>query len=166
LSENASVEFSKLLSAVQAKNYVAVKNLGDVFKKDYKNTPYALLASLELAKVAIIDKNMQEAEQQLLYIINKDKKAPLYHIAVLRLARLYRNNGEDDKALKLLDTNPDGFSALYSEIKGDIAIDKNDLSAAKKFYNQAQEEAPQSGATPWLQLKLENLSNIESNKDS
>lgn len=163
---DASNEFVKLLNATQAKDDAAIKNYGDTLQTKFKNTAYAELTALELAKVAVINKDFKAAEDQLLWMINKNKKGPLYHIAVIRLSRLYRNNGEYEKALQLLNNNPNGFSALYDEVKGDIYMDKNDLNAAKKLYSEALNAAPKSGATPWLQLKLEDLSNIDTNTES
>lgn len=161
--ENASLEFSKMFQSDVDKDYTSVKMYANKLKKDHKKSPYADLATMKLAKLAFDNNDIENAKEHLKWVIKKKSKGPLFHVALLRLARIHRNEGKYDEALKLLNKSPKGFASLYEEIKGDIFYDQGKLSKARESYSKALEFAPKSGTVPWLQLKLEDLAGIENN---
>lgn len=162
IAENASFKHTKMLGAFNDKDFDSAERLANDIMSNYKNTPYSGLAALKLAKNYMDNDEHDKAKQKLVWIVDNKSKGPVYHIAITRLARIYRSSGDLDKALELLDKNPNGFKALFDEIRGDIYLDKKDYANARKFYQQALDSAPKTGATPWLQLKLEDISGLDS----
>ena len=64
-----------------------------------------------------------------------------------------------DEALNLLKTVDDpNFAGSADEVKGDVYVVKKDFPAARKAYEQALKDAPDSQVLlPALQLKLSSL---------
>ena len=158
VAENASMKASMMFKEMRNKNYIETEVLAKSLMDDFSNTPYADMAALFMSKLSLQNDDFDQAKEYLLWIVDNRSKGPIYHTAVARLARLYRENKEYDKAIALLDKNRDAFISMYSEIKGDILFDQNKILDAKKSYEKSRLEAPKDGATPWLQLKNENLS--------
>jgi predicted negative regulator of RcsB-dependent stress response len=123
----------------------------------YSDTPYASLSALMLAKKQLQKGEMQQAIQQLEWVVNNASQEELTYIARLRLARVLMASNKNDKALELLGVDiPVSFTALYEELKGDIYVSKGELDQARVAYDKA---ILSSGAqsSKWLKLKRDDL---------
>jgi len=123
----------------------------------YSDTPYASLSALMLAKKQLQKGEMQQAMQQLEWVINNAQQTELIHIARLRLARVMLASGQTDKALEIINIDyPSSFAALYEELKGDIYVSRKELDQARVAYDKA---ILNSGIQPskWLKLKRNDL---------
>jgi len=127
---------------------------------DYGSTSYAFFAELMLAKQAVADNNLDEAETQLRSALEKSPQDEFKHIVRLRLARILIQNNKLDAAQKILDISNKGkFLASYEEARGDLLIAKGDKSAAKKAYEAAISASQQQEIDTILQMKLDETGN-------
>lgn len=121
----------------------------------YSKTPYAPLASLMLAKLAIEEGDLGSATKHLKFVINTDKKGLIHQIAKVRLARVFTEEKKYTEALDLLDekTVPESFLTLVEEARGDIFILQNRKDDARKAYQMAMKAAVPGTPIERLQLK-------------
>ncbi len=136
-------------SIVQAKKLLA----------HYRRTPYADMASLLLARDAVLKKDYPEAIKQLDTVMDRSKNASLREIARIRIARILLTEQKADEALALLKkTNDKNYIGLIDEVRGDAYLIKQDPNAARKAYQLALQELPNAEVTrPILEMKYANL---------
>lgn len=172
----ASVRYQQLLMMVQANERSpteaqlarasqSVENL----KADFGDTSYARFAALLLARLQVVDGDLQGAQEQLRWVLDQRNDAAIDQLAQLRLARVLFALGEDDEAMAIADLIEDknsdsAFAAGFYELQGDISSDRGDLDAARDFYRQALEQGGGAGgySNPMVRLKLESLAVSES----
>ncbi len=154
----ASNIYQSMLAAVQNENLDKVKALGIQLENCYKETPYAQLSALILAKIAVDEGNIQAAIVELRQVFCTCGQTLLSHVAKIRLARLLHAIGDNKTALKELEGSKNGYEALYEEVKGDIYLTLNQEDKAKKAYQNAVSISQGVNKLPWLQLKLLDLS--------
>tara|TARA_Y100001956_G_scaffold22634_1_gene22292 strand:- start:5485 stop:6135 length:651 start_codon:yes stop_codon:yes gene_type:complete len=120
-----------------------------------KDTQYAVLAALQLAKVQVEASNLDEALAQLEWAKTATKDEAVLAVINYRLARLKAEQGDFDAALSDLAAIADeSWAGRVAEQKGDILLRKGDTQAAYAAYTEAQ----QSGdASQTLQMKLDDL---------
>jgi len=130
----------------------------------YSDTPYASLSALMLAKKQLQKGEMQQAIQQLEWVVNNAQQPELTFIARLRLARVLMASKNNDKALELINIDfPVSFAALYEELKGDIYVSKGEVDQARVAYDKAiLSSAGQTGK--WLKLKRDDLGSVNLTK--
>ncbi len=129
---------------------------GQKLIQEYSNTPYALNASLLLAKRAIDNKDLKEAEKQLRWVLTQPVDDGVKSIATLRLARLLVEKADNKGALDLLakDTNA-AFTPSREELRGDISKTMGDLAGAQKAYQLAIKAlAERNEPRPLLEMKM------------
>lgn len=153
--EQAATEFSTVTATLTSKGLDAK---GDVesYIASHSGTTQALLAALQLAKVAADQGALDVAESQLaLVLAGADKNDPLASIARLQLARVELTGKKLDEALTTLNQAPfpAAFSAQASELAGDIQLLRGDRAAAHAAYSQAVEAAG-NNAAPTLREKM------------
>ena len=128
---------------------------------EYKDTPYAALAALIMARYEFEKGNPAEASSQLEWVINNADEIELKDIARLRLARIHLGNAEYDAAETLLGSeHPAAFDAAYEELKGDLFVMRGRLAEARIAYDKAI-DAMGNSTSAWLRLKRQDLGNIE-----
>lgn len=108
-------------------------------KVNYPSTVWAAQASLIIARKHMSDKNVQAAEDALSWAALNAADDGVKAVAGLRLASLYMDKGDFDKAIELLNkTVPADFQGLYSDRKGDVLLlqkkDEEAVSAYKSAY--------------------------------
>ena len=129
---------------------------GQKLIQEYTNTPYALNASLLLAKRAMDNKDLKEAEKQLRWVLTQPVDDGVKSIATLRLARLLVEKADNKGALDLLakDTNA-AFTPSREELRGDIFKAMGDVAGAQKAYQLAIKAlAERNEPRPLLEMKM------------
>ena len=123
---------------------------------EFKDTPYASLSALIVAKQQIATGQVEKAQQQYLWVIENAKQSELKYLAKVRLSRLLLTNKQYDKALELLnETYPESFKAMVMELKGDVLSTQGNKVQAKKAYLEALSYTKSSNR--WLQLKIDDI---------
>lgn len=125
----------------------------------YRRTPYADMASLLLARDAVLKNDYPEAIKQLDWVIDHSKNSSMREIARIRIARILLTEQKADEALELLKKiNDKNYIGLVDEVRGDAYIIKQDPNAARKAYQLALQELPNAEVTrPILEMKYANL---------
>lgn len=117
----------------------------DVLIKDYSNSEYAVLASLHMAKLQVDKGDAKAARAHLQWALDHAQGEGLKHTARLRLARLLVADGEIDAADKLIAGIADpSFTALYEELRGDIAQARGKFDEAHAAYVRALAAMPEN----------------------
>lgn len=134
-AEGASDLYQRMLQAFSApalspeQQEIALQ-LAAQLKADYSGSTYAQFASLQLARVAVMQNNLPEAQAELRWVLGKaDKGSDIARIAQLRLARVLAASGEADQALSILGQGGEGpYKASYAVARGDVllSLDRND----------------------------------------
>ncbi len=129
---------------------------------DYSNTGYVVMARMVLAYVETLDRNYDEAEQQLRLALDDTDNETIRQEINLRLARVYITNDKLSEAMSLLQTVPaESFSSQYHELKGDIYARQGDVDNARQSYQQAIDNAQSTAFdTSLLNLKINSLENL------
>lgn len=125
----------------------------------YRKTPYADMASLLLARNAVLNKDYPEATKQLNDVIDHSNNASLREMARIRLARILLAEKKPNEALALLKKMDDkNYLGLADEVRGDAYLIKQDPDAARKAYQLALQELPNAEVVrPILEMKYANL---------
>jgi predicted negative regulator of RcsB-dependent stress response len=114
-----------------------------------------------LAKIALDDDNLDQAEENLNWVITRSsswgaKFNPLQSIAKLRLARIYLEQDKADAVLNLLREEQTLTASLY-EIKGDAEKSLNQISEAKLSYLQSLELSNSQPIRSLISMKISDL---------
>lgn len=160
-SADASDRYQSVLSqAVSGKTDEFTSVQAELLRKDYADTPYAALASLAQAKYEHNSGNDEQALSHLDWAMKNAATPELEHIARLRMARILLALKRYDEAGSILEKSyPDGFTANYEELKGDLYIARGDIDQARVAYDRAI-SASTSGSR-WLRLKRRDLGESE-----
>lgn len=154
----ASQMYADLKKALEAAKPDEAAKIADKLQSDYASTPYATAAALRLAQVGVIDSKLDEAGARLDWVIKNGNDDGLKQLAKLRKARVLWQQGKADEAQKALDGDGGEFAALYSELRGDLALSQGDRSAARTHYEAAiKASTEQAPNRPLLQQKLDDL---------
>ena len=153
-TEAAALEYQKLLKTTDK---TQSDKLVSELQASYAKTPYAALASLEAAKVAAEQGDLEASAKALRWVMDNGKDPDLKLVTSLRLARVLLDQNKQDEALKLVDSvSSTAYESLKQELKGDIFVTKNQLNEAREAYKKAI-AANQAGGNELIQLKLDNL---------
>lgn len=118
-------ELNKSLASGSKENVVAVEKFADE-----TNNVYGVMADLELAKQAIAQNDLAQAEKNLLAASGKAKDGNMQALSNLRLARIQLAEDKTDVALKTLDlVKGKGWQVMVEDIRGDILAKKGILLA-------------------------------------
>ncbi|EGA67294.1 YfgM family protein [Vibrio brasiliensis] len=152
--EAASESYTKAVQTLAEKGASAEGDI-QAFIDANKETEYAVLAALQLAKVQVEAGNLDEALAQLEWAKSTTKDAAVSAVLNYRLARVKAEQGEFDAAVsELANITDQSWAGRVAELKGDILLRKGDAQGAYAAYTQAQ----QSGdASQTLQMKLDDL---------
>ncbi|MCB1649720.1 MAG: tetratricopeptide repeat protein [Pseudomonadales bacterium] len=131
-------------------------------KEEHGDSVYALYGALFGARLAVDDRDLDTAEQELQWLLDNARTGyfsptdeSLLITARLRLARVILSKGEAQRALDLLASfSPGAFEAEYAEIQGDAFYALERPVEARASYEQAL----QAGSTSeTLQMKLDDI---------
>lgn len=145
-SQNASLLYERMLGAAEAEQTEKAREHGRSLIGDYAGTPYAGLAGLYLARLAVDADKPEAAAGHLQWVMDNAAMEGIVHTARVRLARVRLAQGQPDAALALVQGEaPAGFAGVYAETRGDILADRGDTEGARTAYDQAlaaYEQAP------------------------
>ena len=118
---------------------------------------YTALAGMLVANVMVGQDRLEEAIPIYSEILNRRQLRSLWPVATLRLARVEFALGRTDAALDLLgNTPPEGFEAVWAELRGDLFVEQGELERARQAYRQAVEKITHDGGNARLvQMKLD-----------
>lgn len=152
-AEAAAVLYDRLL----AQQGDPAADAGRTLIEDYPATPYAGKAALFLAKMAFDDGDAAQAAAHLEWAIAEAADPADQRVARLRLARVELSRGELDRAESALSgMEPGGYESEYRELRGDIAMARNDPATARREYEAALAALPaQSGFADMLNRKID-----------
>ncbi len=161
-AENASTLYQQMLTALSledAQGAAPATELARTIKDEHRGSAYAQFAALHLARLAVNEGRLQDAEEELRWVLAKSTPGEdLHSIAQLRLARVMAAGGSVDPALELLVVSDGAYSAAYAMARGDILIaaDRN-AEALEAFEAAAAALDPELPMPPTLRDKLEFL---------
>jgi len=163
-SENASILYEQVLTGAQnpestADSISAQLTKVNQLEAEFKDTPYASLSALIVARQHMNAGEMAKAEKQYQWVIDNTRQDEMKYLAKIRLARLLSGNKEADRALAILsEAYPESFNAMVLELKGDVLLSQGHRDRAKAAYTQAQLSSSKPGR--WLKLKLDDLGGV------
>lgn len=130
---------------------------GKQFIAENKESSYATLTALTLAKKAATHKDWPEVEKFLTTAIETSKDEGIKAIATLRLARVQIQLDKVDAALATLNVPlPKAFKSSIEEIKGDAYLLQDKADLARISYQDAI-TATAGKVNESLQIKLDDL---------
>lgn len=131
--------------------------------KDYLKTPYGQIAGLTLARNAVAENHLSEAESYLDKTLHKSDIPSIRQIARLRLARVLIAEQKPTDAINVLaKVNDKSFDGLTNEIRGDAYLAVKDTVRARQSYQLALEELPNAEVIrPLLRMKYDNLATVD-----
>lgn len=158
LAEQASLQFEQLNQSVQAAAPAAVAQ-AEALITGYPDSPYALFAALDLAKVKFQQGDLAGARTELQWVLDNSDDPSLQQIARLRLARLLLDAGEIEQAASIVSQAPvDNFRGDYAELRGDIALQQGERAEARRAYGEALEYKVSNPAL--VQMKYDDLADV------
>ena len=154
--------------------------MADTLVKDFSGTPYAASGAMRAAEADVAGGKFEDAGARLqwvveyeshgspllglqsalhLHLIDHPRDPALASLARLRLAQVLFQQNKPDEALKQLDGDAGGYTALYDQLRGDIKLFQGNRAAARAAYQQAlQALSPdEAAAHDGLQRKLDDL---------
>ena len=135
-------------------------NLGAYEKltEDFANNSYTDQASLLMVKNLFDEGNYAEA-LKLIEPLTKHSNIMITSSAILRLASIYLQTSQHDKALELLQSYSDeSFGGLVHNLMGDIYLDIGNKSEAQEHFNKALVAVTEnSNLGQLIQIKLDDL---------
>ncbi len=154
-AEQASQAYEAFLAVAEKPNADLARQQGQAVLTDFPKSPYAALAALRLAKLAMDGGDAATAMQRLEWVIASAKLDEIKDIARLRLARVQLAAGQLAEAGKSLDSVATGsLNAEREELRGDVYLAGNDPAKARTAYAAA---LAAGGSQGLLQLKIDNL---------
>ena len=154
-AETASRAYDAFIEAVEKPDAGPAGQLGQTVVADFPKSPYAALAALRLAKLAVDGGDHAAASQRLEWVIGNARLDEFKDIARLRLARVKLAADQIAEAEKLLDgVTTASLNAEREELKGDLYLAGKNPEKARTAYAAA---LAASGGNRLLQLKLDNL---------
>jgi len=152
--EAASEDYSQAIQALSSNGVEAGADVQS-FIDGNKDSEYAVLAAMQLAKVQVEAGNLDEALAQLEWAKTATEDEALKTVITFRVARLHAEQGDYDTALtNLSNITAESWSGRVAELRGDISLRKGDTAAAYAAYTEAQQA---NDASQGLQMKLDDL---------
>ncbi|WJG10516.1 tetratricopeptide repeat protein [Aliiglaciecola sp. LCG003] len=149
--ESASKAYENVLLTLSADNTADAKAF-----VDSHTGGYSVLTALQLAKLAVDNKDLVEASKQLSFVADNASDAAIKSVANLRLARIQIDLKEYDKALATLALiAQESFVSQVAEIKGDVYVNQQKIEDARKAYN---ESLAADANNQLVKMKLDDLS--------
>ena len=158
-AEAASVLYSDMIAAIVNENSTAARDYADRILADYRNTTYGVFALLALARLAVVDDDLEAAETHLRQALKQNKDDSFSHVIRMRLIRILISRDKLGEASGLINRQETGeFASGYNELMGDISALQGDTESARDSYQQAINKGRSAGRDiSTLELKLNNI---------
>lgn len=135
---DAATQYQAVADAAERKDYDALSALSAGLAKDFADTPYALLAALQVADAQINAGKVEEARKALDDAAKLSEDAALKGLIELRRARLALAAKDAEGALKVIDGMPkDMYAGLAAEVRGDALFALGRMDEARAAYDTA-----------------------------
>ncbi|MEO8670094.1 MAG: tetratricopeptide repeat protein [Tahibacter sp.] len=157
----AASEYQAFSTAIAAKNVELGKTSLEHIQKDFSDTAYAVLASLQEGAAALERKDLTGAETALSWAYDHAQGDSLKSLAGQRLVRLRLAQEKMDDASNLLQKLPTtGFSASIAELRGDVLLAQGHNDSARGAYQEAIDALDVSDPSRAdLEMKRDNAAN-------
>ncbi|MGH8143851.1 MAG: YfgM family protein [Steroidobacteraceae bacterium] len=153
----AEAGYEQVLDLFDRNDFAGGTKAADRLIKDFPSTPYADMADLAVARVAVEHSQLAQAATRLTHVVDTTRDPELKLLARLRLARVQLGAGMADAALKTLAAvNPGAFAARYAEVRGDALLAKGDRAGALRAYMAARSDSDTLDSS-LLDLKIDDL---------
>ena len=158
-AEAASVLYSDMIAAIVNENSTGARDYADRILADYRNTTYGVFALLALARLAVVDDDLEAAETHLRQALKQNKDNSFSHVIRMRLIRVLISQDKLGEASSLINQQEAGeFASGYNELMGDISALQGDIESARDSYQQAIDKGRSAGRDiSTLELKLNNI---------
>lgn len=134
----AATQYQALSDALERKEADTVTAVADELAKNYADTPYAVLATLQVADQKLAAGDKAGAAQALEQAAKLSKEPALAALANLRRARVLLANGDAEGALKVAGELPkDLYTGLAAELRGDALLALKRDDEARDAYRDA-----------------------------
>lgn len=138
MATQASAIYENLLMGVAEKKSTQVQSLANQLISEYKNTTYAKLAAMILAKQALNDGKLSLAAAKLQWVSQQAKIASIKAIAQVRLAHVLLAEKKPHQALQILQAVTEKNMLVTAEVfKGDAYVSLKQPQKAKTAYTNA-----------------------------
>jgi predicted negative regulator of RcsB-dependent stress response len=152
--EEASQAYSQAIEKLTA-NGAEESAYVEGFISEHKDSGYAVLAALQLAKAQIDAGQLDGALNQLNWAKTNSDDESLAPLIAFRTARVLAEKGDLDSALsELTAIKAESWVGRVAELKGDLLLRQGDKDGAYSAYTEAQQA---NDASRTLQMKLDDL---------
>jgi predicted negative regulator of RcsB-dependent stress response len=146
INQQASNAYEHMMFAFSSQDNKSIRAYAKQLLSEYKNTIYADVAHLTLAKLYVSQDKYPKAEEELKKVANDSKMSTLKQIAKIRLARILAANKSYEQALSELNqVDNTAFTPVVSELKGDIYAATGQYQQAVLAYRKAINEVQTQG---------------------
>lgn len=160
----AASQFAELINAysdeTDENRADTVAYIAKELQEEYSDSAFAIYGMLMLARQQVMDQGDPEAAiESLTWAQEKaGESGPLTLVVRNRLARAQFAAEKYDEALATIDSVNDAgsFSAIFTELRGDILLAQGNREGAREAYLAAREQN-QQGRSGILELKLSDL---------
>jgi len=159
LNQQASNAYEHMMFAFSSQDNKSIRAYSKQLLSEYKNTIYADVAHLTLAKLYVSQDKYLKAEEELRAVATHSKMNTLKQIAKIRLARILAANKSYEQALSQLNQiDNSAFTPVVSELKGDIYAATGQYQQAVLAYRKAITEVQNQGmGNLFLEMKTNEL---------
>jgi predicted negative regulator of RcsB-dependent stress response len=159
IAQQASIRMVELNQSVASGNSESASEQAKQIIEKFQGTPYAVFASLNLAKVMLQSGESDSAIAQLKWALENSSDSSLKQIIRARIARIMVSLGQLDEAdLVVASADSDSFRGEFAELRGDIARSRGDENAARTAYQEALDNEVSNSAQ--VQMKLDDLAPV------
>jgi predicted negative regulator of RcsB-dependent stress response len=160
----AASQFADLINAYSDESdenrAETVAYMAKTLREEYTDSAFAIYGMLMLARQQIMEQNDAEAAiESLSWAQEKAGESGALALVIRnRLARAHFAAEQYDQALSIIGNvgEAGSFSAIFTELKGDILLAQGDRDGAREAYLAARQQNPQ-GRSGILELKLSDL---------
>ncbi len=158
----ASDQYQSLLVATENNNWTQVAAKKIVLEQQFPKSSYTAYANFVEAQNYVNQANYDKALADYAWVLNNNKNSIYEQLARVRSARLLMAQNKVDAAGKMLATvNNKAFMPAINSIKGDIAVAKNDVKKAGKYYQDAFVGFESQGVSdPVLMMKVQSYAGL------
>ena len=157
--QQASMTYERMMLASANHESKQIKKYATELVQQFPESIYADAARLTLAKIAVADNDLKQAEQQLQTVAQNSTIPELAAVAKIRLARIWYVNKDYKKSLAILKgMNSKVYIPLVDELRGDIYTAMNQFDKAVEYYRKALSEVQNYGVgNLFLEMKSNDL---------
>ena len=158
-AESASINYQHFLQVAAVGPNEEARSTGQAIMDGYRDSAYARLTALLLARLEVDDQKLPAAKKHLQWVIDNGKDSELAIVARGRLAQLLLAEGDADAAWTEISKIPkQGETTLFAEIRGDILAALDRRTEALEMYTQAiSAVSTVGGEVEYLELKRDAL---------